>query len=302
MTFRRLVGTAILSVSILLLAAGACAGCESSIGIEGGVDWTKASFSSDTPGFRAQGSARTGPEGGLIFSGQCADHFGLALEALYVRRETKFSFPQAGGLPPIDALYKVDYIDFPLTAYFLLAEDDSPIRPILFVGPSFSARIRAKSENTADGAIAGVRRQEPDPLDDDFDCRRRGRALSDRAPRLVHARRAVRLRPHEHLAFRQRLEDARHPGDGRVPVRVVLEEARPDSRRQPRGFVRNTFSSRPRNSPRLEGPRHPRFPTPARPCPVAQTTTSVPRRSCSRTHERPSEPALRSGDCYFGAL
>lgn len=151
MTFRRAVGTAILSGSLFFLAAAACAGCESSIGIKGGVDWTKASFSSDTPGFRAQGSARTGPEGGLVFSGQCADHFGLALEALYVRRETKFSFPQAGGLPPIDAIYKVDYIDFPLTAYFLLAEDDSPIRPILFVGPDFAARIRAKSEDTSEG-------------------------------------------------------------------------------------------------------------------------------------------------------
>ena len=151
MSIRRAVGTALVSGILLLLAAGVRAECESSLGIKGGVDWTKASFSSDTPGFRAQGSARTGLEGGLVFAGQCTDHFGLSLEALYVRRETKFVFPPAGGLSPITALYKVDWIDFPLTAVFLFAEDGSKVRPILFVGPDFAARLRARSENTADG-------------------------------------------------------------------------------------------------------------------------------------------------------
>ena len=151
MSMRRAVETAILSAGFLLLAAGARAECETSLGIKGGVDWTKASFSSDTPGFRAQGSARTGPEGGLVFAGQCAEHFGLSLEALFVRRETKFFFPPAGGLSPITAVYKVDWIDFPLTAVFLFADDGSPVRPVLFVGPDFATRIRAKSENTADG-------------------------------------------------------------------------------------------------------------------------------------------------------
>ncbi len=61
------------------------------------------------------------------------------------------SVPQEASLPPIDSLYKLDYIDFPLTAIFVLAADDSPVRPILFVGPDFAARIRAKSESTSGG-------------------------------------------------------------------------------------------------------------------------------------------------------
>jgi hypothetical protein len=151
MSIRRAVGTALVSGILLLLAAGVRAECESSIGIKGGVDWTKTSFSSDTPGFRAQGSARTGLEGGLVFAGQCTDHFGLSLEALYVRRETKFFFPELNGIPPVTAIYKVDWIDFPLTAVVLFGEDGAVVRPLLFIGPDFAARLRARSENTAEG-------------------------------------------------------------------------------------------------------------------------------------------------------
>lgn len=147
----RAIRQAILSGLCALLAAAAGAQCDSSLGVKGGVDWTKASFSSDVPGFRAEGSARTGLEGGLIFSGQCAEHFGVSLEALYVRRETKFFFPAAGGLAPITAVYKVDWLDFPLTANFLFAQDGSPVRPVIFVGPDFSTRLSAKSENSSDG-------------------------------------------------------------------------------------------------------------------------------------------------------
>ena len=71
-----------------------------------------------------------------------------------MRRETKFFVPPSEGLPAITAVYKVDWIDFPLTANFLFAEDTSAVRPVLFVGPDFSARIRAKSENTSGGTSA----------------------------------------------------------------------------------------------------------------------------------------------------
>ncbi|MGH9441265.1 MAG: porin family protein [Thermoanaerobaculia bacterium] len=151
MSIRRGIETAVLSVAAVLLAAGGLAACETSIGIKGGVDWTKASFSSDVPGFRAEGSAREGFEGGLAFDGQCADHFGVSLEALYVRRDTKFFFPPSGGLAPITAVYKIEWIDFPVTGIVLFGEDGSAVRPFIFAGPVFSTRIGASSENTSEG-------------------------------------------------------------------------------------------------------------------------------------------------------
>ncbi len=134
-------------IACLLVAAGLRAQCDASIGIKGGIDWTKTSFSSDQPGFKAEGSARTGFTGGLAFDGQCAEHFGVQLEALYVRRETKLDFPPAGGLSAITAVYKVDWLDFPLTANVLFGDDGSGIRPFLFAGPDFATRLRARSEN-----------------------------------------------------------------------------------------------------------------------------------------------------------
>ena len=140
-----------LSGAMLLLAAAAGAECESSIGIKGGVDWTKSSFSSDTAGLSA-GDSRTGPEAGLAFTGQCAEHFGVSLEALWVRRVTRFTVAPELGLPAIVSDYKVDWIDFPLTAVWLFGEDGATVRPLIFAGPDFSTRLRARSENVSGGA------------------------------------------------------------------------------------------------------------------------------------------------------
>ena len=146
----------LLSSLALFLAASAGAQCATSIGAKGGVNLGKSSFSGGSSGVTVDDSRRTGIAAGVVINGQCFEHFALQFEGLYVRRETKFFFPPKDNLPAITSLYKVDWIDFPLSAMGLFNPSEGKFRPFIFGGIDFAARIRARAENTSNGVTSEV--------------------------------------------------------------------------------------------------------------------------------------------------
>jgi hypothetical protein len=147
----RSIRVGLLSIAALSLGVSVRAQCGNSIGAKGGVNLGKSSFSGGSTGVTSDDSRRTGLAAGVVINGECFEHFAVQLEGLYVRRETKFLVPATDVGPAITALYKVDWIDFPLSAMGLFNSSGEKFRPFIFAGVDFAARFRAKSENTSDG-------------------------------------------------------------------------------------------------------------------------------------------------------
>ncbi|MEO6323767.1 MAG: porin family protein [Thermoanaerobaculia bacterium] len=95
--------------------------------------------------------------GGIYLDQQISDLFSFRVGVFYVSRETSIRFQDPiNNLPPIDADYKLGFLEFPfqLKATF---RRDQKIEPYLFIGPSVGVRLSAKSDNTS-----GTARQEFD--------------------------------------------------------------------------------------------------------------------------------------------
>lgn len=140
----------------LLIGAMAGAQCDTSIGAKAGANLGKSKFSGGSTGVTSDDAEHTGLAAGVVVHGECTEHFGVQFEALYVRRETTFFFPPSGGLPGITSLYKVDWIDFPLSAMGLFNSSADRFRPFIFGGIDFAARIRARAESNSGGKTSEV--------------------------------------------------------------------------------------------------------------------------------------------------
>lgn len=87
--------------------------------------------------------------GGGSFEGQMAESLALQIEAYYVRRQTTIRFSAGGGLPGIDADYKLNFLDVPVTMKYYFGPE--PFLPYIFGGVNFGFRLSVDSENTAAG-------------------------------------------------------------------------------------------------------------------------------------------------------
>ena len=150
---------------------------------------------------------------------------------------------------------------------------------------------RRSRSSRAGRQFAGRRRKHPKARRREIapageECERAGRR-SDGATRLPQEARQEKPIP------RRRQCCARIEWPKSRPQASTIRFARVRHGLAPRS-ARNAFSSRARNSRRFDGPRHPRFPTPARPYPVAQTTTPAPQR-VAREPLRIGRAKIRSG-------
>ena len=93
--------------------------------------------------------------GGIYFDEHLSGLFSLRIGAFYVSRETSIRFQDPiNSLPPIDADYKLGFLEFPFQLKATFRKEET-VEPYLFIGPSVGVRLSAKSDNTS-----GTARQE----------------------------------------------------------------------------------------------------------------------------------------------
>lgn len=112
-------------------------------GVEAGVNAANALLAPDLPAGSSK-SSRTGFVVGAFAEGRVSDVFSVRLEALYAQKG--FAVSSASG----KATYRLDYLEFPLTARATLGS--GALRPYLFAGPNVGFRLSANVETAAGSA------------------------------------------------------------------------------------------------------------------------------------------------------
>ncbi len=134
---------------VALAALPAAAQSAHRLTVKGGIDSSNPDVSAHLNGLTVETGSKTAPVIGVGLESRLSDTWSTQVELMYVRRDTDMHF-SGDGQPRIDAVYKLSYLDMPVTvkAAFLSA----PFRPFLFAGPVFGIRLDAKSDNVAGGS------------------------------------------------------------------------------------------------------------------------------------------------------
>lgn len=133
--------TTALAGLLAVLIVPAIASAQTVVGIKGGLTFTTVDFHLDgiddevVPGF----DRKPGVAAGLFVGREFNDVFGLQVEALYTQKKTEAKDFDIEGLP-IDATFRLDYIEIPVLAQLRVAgRDQAALR--LYGGPSVAFKV-----------------------------------------------------------------------------------------------------------------------------------------------------------------
>lgn len=130
-----------IAIACVMLCVGFAASANAakwSAGVKGGINI--ANLSGDDA---EDTSSRTGFIGGAFAQADVSDEFGFRLEALYVMKGATESVDSL--VTPIDATFKLDYVEFPLLFVFNLASSEK-VGLNIFGGPTFAFNMGADLE------------------------------------------------------------------------------------------------------------------------------------------------------------
>jgi opacity protein-like surface antigen len=118
------------------------------IGAEGGANFSSASLSTYFETLEVEKSTQSSFSIGAVLDMEVNQTFSVQIEALYVERAQRLRNPD-GPQAPIDANYRMAYIDVPMTlkARFLRGK----ARPYVFGGVVFGYLLSARSDNVSAG-------------------------------------------------------------------------------------------------------------------------------------------------------